>query len=150
LYFHQVLEASVSDPDRKQTRILLVDDFEIVRLMLRNALTELGFTEIEEAEDGRTAMALLKEAYSAGKPFGFVFCDWNMPEMTGIEVLEACRTTPEFATLPIVMVTAEAEQESVVRAIRAGATDYVVKPIAPDVLERKVNKILTKMAGKAA
>lgn len=140
----------MSDIDHKQIKILLVDDFEIVRLMLRNALTELGFTNIEEAEDGKTAMAKLIEAHSSGNPYGFVFCDWNMPEMTGIEVLEACRSTPEFATLPIVMVTAEAEQESVVRAIRAGASDYVVKPIAPDVLERKVNKILSKMAGRAA
>lgn len=140
----------MGDTDNKQIRILLVDDFEIVRLMLRNALTELGFTDIEEAEDGKTAMTKLTEAHASGRPYGFVFCDWNMPEMTGIEVLEACRSTPEFATLPIVMVTAEAEQESVVRAIRAGASDYVVKPIAPDVLERKVNKILTKMAGRGA
>ena len=134
----------------KNPKILLVDDFEIVRLMLRNALGDLGFTDIEEAEDGRSAMTKLVEAHSAGKPYALVFCDWNMPEMTGIEVLEACRSTPEFASLPIVMVTAEAEQESVVRAIRAGATDYVVKPIAPDVLERKVNKILAKLAGRAA
>lgn len=134
----------------KNPKILLIDDFEIVRLMLRNALGDLGFTDIEEAEEGKAAMTKLVEAHSAGKPFALVFCDWNMPEMSGIEVLEACRSTPEFASLPIVMVTAEAEQESVVRAIRAGATDYVVKPIAPDVLERKVNKILAKLAGRAA
>lgn len=140
----------MSTVNLKNPKILLVDDFEIVRLMLKNALGDLGFTDIEEAEDGRVAMTKLVEAHMAGKPFALVFCDWNMPEMTGIEVLEACRTTPEFAALPIVMVTAEAEQESVVRAIRAGATDYVVKPIAPDVLERKVNKILSKLAGRAA
>lgn len=134
----------------KNPKILLVDDFEIVRLMLRNALGELGFTDIEEAEDGRSAMTKLIDAHAAGSPYALIFCDWNMPEMTGIEVLEACRSTPEFASLPIVMVTAEAEQESVVRAIRAGATDYVVKPIAPDVLERKVNKILAKISGRAA
>lgn len=134
----------------KNPKILLIDDFEIVRLMLRNALGDLGFTDIEEAEEGKTAMTKLGEAHASGKPFALVFCDWNMPEMTGIEVLEACRSTPEFASLPIIMVTAEAEQESVVRAIRAGATDYVVKPIAPDVLERKVNKILAKLAGRAA
>lgn len=134
----------------KNPKILLVDDFEIVRLMLRNALADLGYTEVEEAEDGRVAMTKLIEAHTAGKPFNLVFCDWNMPEMTGIEVLEACRTTPELSAIPIVMVTAEAEQESVVRAIRAGATDYVVKPIAPDVLERKVNKILAKLSGRAA
>jgi len=140
----------VSLVNDKNPRILLVDDFEIVRLMLRNALGDLGFTDIEEAEDGRIAMTKMIEAHAAGRPFSLVFCDWNMPEMSGIEVLEACRSTPEFAQLPIIMVTAEAEQESVVRAIRAGATDYVVKPIAADVLERKVNKILSKLAGRAA
>ena len=140
----------MSNLNLKNPRILLVDDFEIVRLMLKNALSDLGYTDVEEAEDGRVAMTKLTEAQAAGKPYAMVFCDWNMPEMTGIEVLEACRGTPEFAQLPIVMVTAEAEQESVVRAIRAGATDYVVKPIAPDVLERKVTKILSKLAGRAA
>ena len=140
----------MSQSELKKQRILLVDDFEIVRLMLKNALSDLGFKEVDEAEDGRQAMGKLMEAFAAGKPYSIVFCDWNMPVMTGIEVLEACRSTPEFAQLPIIMVTAEAEQESVVKAIRSGATDYVVKPIAPDVLERKVNKILSKTGTKVA
>lgn len=139
----------VSELNAKNCRILLVDDFEIVRLMLRNALNELGYTDIEEAEDGRMAMMKLVDAHTAAKPFNMMFCDWNMPEMTGIEVIEACRSTPEFSQLPVIMVTAEAEQESVVKAIRAGATDYVVKPIAPDVLERKLQKVLAKV-NKAA
>ena len=140
----------MSTVNHKNLKILLVDDFEMVRLMLRNALGDLGYTNVEEAEDGKQAMVKLVEANSAGEPYAFMFCDWNMPEMSGIDVIQACRKTREFANLPIVMVTAEAEQASVVQALKAGATDYVVKPIAPDVLERKVNKILNKLAFKAS
>jgi two-component system chemotaxis response regulator CheY len=118
--------------------------------MLRNALNELGYTNIDEAEDGKQAMAKLAEANNSGQAFAFMFCDWNMPEMDGIEVLEACRKSAQFTHLPIVMVTAEAEQASVVKALKSGATDYIVKPIAPDVLERKVNKVLTKLGYKVA
>lgn len=130
-------------------RILLVDDFEMVRVMLRNALSDLGFTNIEEAEDGRVALTKITEAHASGSPFDLVFCDWNMPEVSGMEVLETCRSHEDFKSLPIVMVTAEAEQESIVKALRAGANDYIVKPIAPDILERKVNKIVSKIQGAA-
>ena len=140
----------MSDVNLKNPKILLVDDFEIVRLMLRNALGELGFTNVHEAVDGKEAMAKLNEAQAAGDPYILMFCDWNMPEMNGIEVLEACRKSAEFNQLAIVMVTAEAEQGSVVRAIRSGASDYIVKPTAPEILERKINKIMAKIAGKAA
>lgn len=140
----------MTDDKFKNPRILLVDDFEIVRMMLKSALSDLGYSNVEEAEDGKIALRMLKEAHASGRPFNLVFCDWNMPEVSGIEVLETCRMTPEFVSLPIIMVTAEADQENVVRAVRAGATDYVVKPIAPDVLERKVNKIIAKIAGRAA
>ena len=92
----------------------------------------------------------LRAALGEGKPYSFVFCDWNMPVMSGLELLQTCRATPEFVNLPIVMVTAEAEQASVVRALKSGASDYVVKPIAADVLERKINKILTKLGLQAA
>lgn len=129
--------------DQKDFRILLVDDFEMVRMMVRNALNDLGYTNVEEAEDGRVAMVKIREAQGNGKAYGLVFCDWNMPEMTGIEVLETCRADATLKGLPIVMVTAEADQESVVRALRAGATDYVVKPVSPEILEKKVNKILS-------
>lgn len=138
----------MSNVNPKNFKILLVDDFEIVRLMLKNALSDLGFPNVEEAEDGRVALKLIREAHSAGAPFNLVFCDWNMPDVSGLDVLETCRSLPDFKNLPIVMVTAEAEQQHVVRALRAGATDYVVKPIAPDVLEKKVNKVLSKLAGK--
>ena len=134
----------------KPTRILIVDDFEIVRIMLRNALGNLGHTDIDEAEDGQVALQKIQAAEFETKPYTIVFCDWNMPNMTGIEVLEAVRKNPHYAKLPIVMVTAEAEQKQVVQALRSGATDYIVKPIAPDILEKKVNKILNKIRENAA
>ncbi len=131
-------------------KILLVDDFEMVRMMLRMALSDLGFTNIEEAENGRVALARIKEADSQGTPFGIIFCDWSMPEVTGIEVLEALRGQQAFKSLPFVMVTAEAEQDCVVRAIRAGANEYLIKPISPEILTKKITKIFSKSLPKAS
>ena len=133
-----------------KVKILVVDDFEMVRVMLKNALNDLGFHNVEEAAHGKLALSMLLEADVIGDPFGIVFCDWTMPEMTGIEVLETCRSTDAFKDLPFVMVTAESEQESVVRAIKAGATDYLIKPISPELLEKKVHKILSKLSSSAA
>jgi two-component system, chemotaxis family, chemotaxis protein CheY len=133
----------------KQIRILIVDDFEMVRVMLKNTLNDLGHENIVEAEDGRVALSKLKEAHDSRQAFHLVFCDWNMPEVTGIEVLESCRAQPAFADLHFVMVTAEADQESVVRALRAGASDYIVKPISAEVLERKINRVIAKLTGAA-
>jgi two-component system, chemotaxis family, chemotaxis protein CheY len=139
----------VSETNSKNIRILLVDDFEIVRLMLRNALTGFGYTNIDEAEDGKVALNKIKLSVQEKKPYMLVFCDWNMPELKGIDVLESCKATPDLAQIPIVMVTAESEQGQVIRALRAGAADYIVKPIAPDVLEKKVNKIISKLSSAA-
>lgn len=136
--------------DGNKVKILVVDDFEMVRIMLKNALNDLGFHRIDEAEHGKIAMEMLTEAHAVGHPYSIIFCDWTMPEMTGIEVLETCRKSEKFNLLPFVMVTAESEQESVVRAIKAGATDYLVKPISPELLEKKVHKILSKLSSIAA
>jgi two-component system, chemotaxis family, chemotaxis protein CheY len=137
--------------ETQKPRILIVDDFEIVRIMLRNALANLGHTVVDEAEDGKIALQKIQAAEFEGNPYTMVFCDWNMPNMTGIEVLETVRKNPVYAKLPIIMVTAEAEQKQVVQALRSGATDYIVKPIAPEILEKKVTKILSKLAsGNAA
>ncbi len=135
---------------KSELKILVVDDFEMVRVMLKNALNDLGFYHIEEAEDGVKALEMLNESFISGEPYSIVFCDWTMPEMTGIEVLENCRRSEALKALPFVMVTAESEQESVVRAIKAGATDYLIKPISPELLEKKVHKILSKLYSSAA
>jgi two-component system, chemotaxis family, chemotaxis protein CheY len=139
----------VSNTNSKDIRILLVDDFEVVRLMLKNALAGFGYTNIEEAEDGKEALNKIRLSVQDKNPYVLVFCDWNMPELNGIDVLETCKSTPDLAHIPIVMVTAESEQGQVIRALRAGAADYIVKPIAPDTLEKKVNKIIAKIASAA-
>ena len=90
-------------------RILIVDDFETVRLFLRNALNQIGIENINEAGDGREALQMIQEYKKSGEPFEMIFCDWNMPEMTGLELLQELRKTAEFKTLPFVMVTAESE-----------------------------------------
>lgn len=128
-----------------QTKVLLVDDFAMVRTMMRSALTDLGFSAIEETDGAAKALQILSEAHKSGAPFGVVFLDWNMPGMTGVELLQICRESYEFKNLPIIMVTAEAEKKHVLRALTLGATDYIVKPCSSDVLEEKlaaINRLL--------
>ena len=136
--------------EKHNFRILLVDDFEIVRVMLREGLLELGYSKVDEAEDGRQALTMIDAAQKEGKPYGLVFCDWVMPEVQGIEVLEICKAKPETMSIPFVMVTAESERKAIVRAMRAGAHDYIVKPISKDDLAKKVNNIINKAKSNAA
>ena len=125
-------------------RILIIDDFQLVRVMLRYALGDLGYQNVEEAEDGRVAIVKLRAAHADRKPYQLVFCDLNMPEVTGLEVLQTCRADEAFENLPFLMVTAESEQESVYNALRAGATDYIVKPISADMLKEKIKGAILK------
>jgi len=124
----------------QKMRFLVVDDFSTMRRIVRNLLKELGFTEIEEAEDGSAALAKLKV-----EKFDFVVSDWNMPNMTGIELLKAVRADAALKHLPVLMVTAEAKKENIVEAAQAGASGYIVKPFTVATLDEKLNKILTKM-----
>ena len=133
-----------------KTKILLVDDFEMVRMMLRKSLNRLGYQDIEEAKDGVEAWDKLSQAKTGGKPFGMIFCDWSMPEMNGMEVLEKCRSSKEFKDLPFIMVTAEAEQAGVVRALKAGANEYLIKPISAELLQKKIDKILKSPTNRAS
>lgn len=132
--------------DPKDVRILVVDDFEMVRILIKNALNDLGFVKIDEAENGAIAIEKLKEGFNNFTPYSIIFCDWTMPVMTGLEVLSFCRKDESFKSLPFIMVTAEADQDSVVKAIKAGANEYLVKPISPEILEKKVKKILSKIS----
>jgi two-component system chemotaxis response regulator CheY len=134
---------------QSNTRILLVDDFEMVRTMLKNVLTNMGFKDFQEAENGQEAMNQITKAKEEGRPFDIIFCDWNMPIMTGIEVLETIRKHPDFKNLIFVMVTAEVEQQSVIRALKSGANDYIFKPVAPDTLAKKIDRLLKTSEQKA-
>lgn len=126
-------------PD-KTMKILVVDDFSTMRRIVRNLLKELGFTNVEEAEDGVSALNKLQ----SGR-FEFVVTDWNMPNMTGLQLLEKIRNDPNLKSLPVLMVTAEAKRENIIAAAQAGATGYIVKPFTASTLEEKLNKIFEKL-----
>ena len=123
----------------KNLKILIVDDFSTMRRIVRNLLKELGFTNADEAEDGVVALQKLKTG-----SFQFVVSDWNMPNMTGIELLRAIRADADLKHLPVLMVTAEAKKENIIEAAQAGASGYVVKPFTAATLEEKLNKVFEK------
>lgn len=124
-------------------KFLIAEDFLLIRTLLRNVLSELGFTDIEEAKDGLEAYQKIAKAYLDRTPFTFVFIDWNMPKMSGIEVVEKCLAQPELKELSFVMITAEREEEKVKRAIKAGVKDFIVKPFSTATIKDKVAKILS-------
>lgn len=117
--------------------ILLVDDFATMRRIIKNILRQLQFNNILEADDGTTAWELLQR-----QKVDFIISDWNMPNMTGLELLRKVRGDERFKDLPFLMVTAEAQQENILEAAQAGVSNYVIKPFTPDVLEQKIKKIL--------
>jgi len=121
-------------------KILVVDDFGTMRKIIKNLLKELGYTNVDEAEDGAKAHEKLKEG-----GFNFVITDWNMPNMPGIELLKAIRVTEGIKDMPILMVTAEAEKEKVVAAVQAKVNNYVVKPFTSAVLKEKIDSIFDKL-----
>jgi len=124
----------------KNMKFLVVDDFSTMRRIVRNLLKELGYTNVDESEDGVGALARLR-----GGGFDFVVSDWNMPNMTGIDMLRAIRADDDLRHLPVLMVTAEARKENIIEAAQAGASGYVVKPFTAATLEEKINKILQKI-----
>lgn len=124
----------------KGMSILVVDDFPTMRRIVRSLLKELGFTNVEEAEDGQEALGKLK-----GGDFEFVVSDWNMPNLDGLEMLKQIRADDAMKTLPVLMVTAEAKKENIVAAAQAGANGYIVKPFTAATLEEKLNKIFEKL-----
>jgi two-component system chemotaxis response regulator CheY len=117
-------------------KVLVVDDFSTMRRIVKNTLRQIGFTQIEEAEDGQKAFDRLMS-----EKFDFVVSDWNMPNMTGIDLLRKVRAEPTLKHLPFLMVTAEAKQENVVEAIKAGVSNYIVKPFTVATLQDKIAKI---------
>lgn len=128
----------------KSMKFLVVDDFSTMRRIVRNLLKELGFTNVDEAEDGVAALQKLR-----GGNFDFVISDWNMPNMDGLTLLQNIRSDEALRKLPVLMVTAEAKKENIVAAAQAGASGYVVKPFTAATLGEKVNKILQNLQSKA-
>lgn len=126
--------------DKTTFKFLVVDDFSTMRRIVRNLLKELGFNNVEEAEDGAIALGRLK---SGG--IDFVVTDWNMPNMDGLTLLQSIRADPGLKHLPVLMITAEAKKENIIAAAQAGASGYIVKPFTAATLSEKLNKIFEKM-----
>ncbi|MFP4061291.1 MAG: chemotaxis response regulator CheY [Halochromatium sp.] len=124
----------------KNLHFLVVDDFPTMRRIVRSLLKELGFSNVEEAEDGQEALNKLK----AGG-FDFVVADWNMPNLDGMEMLKQIRADDDLKHLPVLMVTAEAKKENIIAAAQAGASGYVVKPFTAATLDEKLTKIFEKL-----
>ncbi|MEO6186751.1 MAG: chemotaxis response regulator CheY [Steroidobacteraceae bacterium] len=124
-----------------ELKFLVVDDFSTMRRIVKNFLVDLGYTNVTEADDGNTALPILK----AGG-IDFLVTDWNMPGMPGLELLKAVRADPALAKLPVLLVTAEAKREQIVEAAQAGVNGYVVKPFTAQTLKEKIEKILASRA----
>ena len=125
----------------KNLKFLVVDDFSTMRRIIKNFLTELGYTNVSEADDGKTALPVLKSGV-----VDFLITDWNMPGMPGLELLKEVRNDPATKKLPVLLVTAEARREQIVEAAQAGVNGYVVKPFTAQALKEKIDKILASQA----
>lgn len=126
----------------KNMKILVVDDFSTMRRIVKNLLRDLGFTNMDEADDGATALPMLQKGN-----YDFLVTDWNMPGMTGLDLLKNVRADDRLKTLPVLMVTAESKREQIVAAAQAGVNGYVVKPFTAGVLKEKIDKIFERIDG---
>jgi len=127
-------------PDPSKIKFLVVDDFSTMRRIVRNLLKELGYVNADEAEDGAIALQKLKNG-----EFNFVVSDWNMPNMDGLQLLQAIRADPNLKHLPVLMITAEAKKENIIAAAQSGAHGYIVKPFTAATLNEKLIKIFEKL-----
>ena len=123
-------------------RFLVVDDFSTMRRIIKNFLNDLGYANVQEADDGNTALPILK-----GGKIDFLITDWNMPGMPGLELLKQVRADARLAKLPVLMLTAEAKREQIVEAAQAGVSGYVIKPFTAQTLKEKIDKIFPAKAG---
>jgi len=130
-------------------KILVVDDFEMVRKTLRSCLNQLGHKDVAEAGDGKEALDLLVKAQKEGKPFTLLFVDLNMPTMNGIDLLKACKNDMNLAQVPFVMISAESERAYVVQSLQQGASEYIIKPFSAQILQKKIQNVTRKL-NKAA
>lgn len=123
-------------------RVLIVDDFVLIRTMLRQSLGSLGFPTVDEAIDGLEAFEKIEMAAQEGRPYNVVFLDWNMPRMSGIELLEKLKASSDFDNVPVIMISAERENANILRALETGALDFITKPFSAETLQAKLQKIL--------
>ena len=117
-------------------KVLIVDDFATMRRILRNILKQIGFKNMIEADNGKNALKELKK-----EKVDLIMCDWNMPEMPGIELLKNIRADDELKDIPFVMVTAEAQKDNIIEAVKAGVSNYVIKPFTAETITEKLQKV---------
>lgn len=134
-------------------KVLVADDHFLIRQFVRNTLQESKISHVATASDGGEAIDLIQKARAEGTPYDVVFLDWNMPTISGLEVLNSFRAKPEYGDTAFVMLTAESEQQNIMKAIKAGATSYIIKPVSPGDLSKKlfeINEWLKRKRGNAA
>jgi len=119
-----------------EMNVLIVDDFATMRKIVRNVLKQIGFKNMVEADNGKAALEVIKR-----EKVQFIVSDWNMPEMTGLELLKTVRSTEEYKDIPFLMVTAEGQKEQVLEAIKHKVNNYIIKPFTPETFKEKVDKI---------
>lgn len=122
-------------------KVLIVDDHFLIRQFVRNTLKDAKIENVQTASDGNESIELVQKAKLEGMPYDIVFLDWNMPTVSGLEVLSYFRAKPEYSDTAFVMLTAESEQQNLMKAIKAGATSYIVKPVSPSDLSKKLFEI---------
>ncbi len=126
------------------TRILVIDDMQTIRDLVKSQLRSMGFGSIAEAGDGEDGLQHLIKYNTAKQHIQLVISDWNMPKMSGLELLKQVRANPEFATLPFMLLTSEAERDQVTEAVLAGVSQYVVKPFSAKIFEDKLKTVWAK------
>jgi len=126
------------DPTQK---ILIVDDMSTMRKIIKNMLSKMGCTDLHEADDGKPAWEMIQSAHESDQPFQFIVSDWNMPVMTGLDLLKNLKESEHFKKLPFLMITAEAEQANVIIAVKAGVSNFIVKPFSIVTLKEKIDKV---------
>lgn len=130
----------MGDVDLSKLKVLIVDDFPTMRRIVRNLLKQIGITNVIEADNGQNALSVLE----THNDIDLIISDWNMPVMTGIDFLKAVRSNPKTKHIPFIMVTAEAKKENILEAVKAGVSNYVVKPFTAETLKEKIQKVIKK------
>lgn len=134
----------------KESRFIIIDDFATMRKIIKKVLVELGYTNIDEADDGAKALPMIELAVTTGNPYACIISDWNMPVMQGIDLLKNCKANEKLKSTPFVLVTAEGEQKQIIEAAKAGVSDYIVKPFNALTLKEKLQKVYIRHHGNAA
>ena len=128
-----------------ETRVLIVDDLKTIRNILSEILKKIGLNQLDQCSDGKQALMMLETALKQNKPYGLIVCDWNMPELTGIELLSKKNENPQLKDTPFLMVTIESEREYVLKAIAMGVDDFVVKPFNEQTIYKKLQNVWSRV-----